>query len=275
MKKVLFTLIVIAYSSCMQAQEFTIDNIIYKIIDDNEVMVKDNKLSDLFVPINTFTIPSEVTNESKKYSVTRIGSVALSMIPINNLRIPESVKVIEGAAFVNSPELQCVEIPASLDSIAVGAFEGCKALKAFKVAQGNARYKVANGILYSKDGRDLVLCPPAKTGTVIVLAPAKVIKAGAFYGCKQILAVTFPSGLEVIGERGFANCFGLKRLTLPNTIKLIGHRAFLGCTALNSVTMPYDVQCYPQIFRNCHKLQTINFKMSNGQTKVLNATNLK
>lgn len=275
MKKILFILIAIVYSYSMQAQEFTIDNIIYKVTEEDEVMVKDNKLSDLFVPINSFTIPSTVTYEGKNYSVTRVGSTALSMIPITNLRIPESVKVIEGAAFVNSPDLQSIEIPASLDSIAVGAFEGCKALKSFKVTQGNMRYKVANGILYSKDGKELVLCPTAKAGTVNIPATVKVIKRGAFSYCKQITGITFPNGLEVIEERGMENCFGLKRVVLPNSMKLIGFRAFKGCATLNSVTMPYDVQCYRQIFHHCHQLQTINCIMSNGQTKVLKADNLK
>jgi hypothetical protein len=50
-------------------------------------------------------------------------------------------------------------------------------------------------------------------------------------------AVTIPSGVTSIEERGFSNCTSLSNITIPSGVTSIGYRAFSGCIRLISVTV--------------------------------------
>ncbi len=56
----------------------------------------------------------------------------------------------------------------------------------------------------------------------------------ASFGGRDITSVTFPAGLQKIGEQAFLNC---KKLTgdivIPDSVTYLGNGAFSGCTALN------------------------------------------
>ena len=122
-----------------------------------------------------------------------------SMMYLPSLRNGYPVTRIAEQAFANAHQLRWVTIPASIVSIASDAFSGCTNLIAFVVYSGNPVYKSEDGVVYSKDGTTLLLCPPGKTAMTI---PASVttLAAGAFTGCTRLNAIYFqgnpPTNME-------------------------------------------------------------------------------
>ena len=57
----------------------------------------------------------------------------------------------------------------------------------------------------------------------------------AFANSEEITAITLPSSLKTIDDRGFANC-GFTSITIPSGVTSIGYRAFCYCKGLTSLT---------------------------------------
>lgn len=66
---------------------------------------------------------------------------------------------IPDRAFENCRNISCIEIPATIDSIGDGAFNGCSALEEIKVSGSNPNYRSRYGALYTKDGTTLIKVP--------------------------------------------------------------------------------------------------------------------
>ena len=79
---------------------------------------------------------------------------------------------------------------------------------------------------------------------VSVTMPYNVLIIGdeAFSGCCDLEAVTFQKeSLIIICNHAFCHCSRLKYLKLPDTLKKIGNGAFLGCKSLINITIPKSV----------------------------------
>ena len=105
------------------------------------------------------------------------------------LLVPEGK---EGAAML--PD-QTATVPAS-------AFSRCQRLRAVQAGEGCAAFSSRNGILYSKDVKALVACPPGAGGAVAV-----------------------PEGVESVGSCAFAGC-ALSSVTVLGDVREIAPDAF-------------------------------------------------
>lgn len=69
----------------------------------------------------------------------------------------------------------------------------------------------------------------------------RIIGSGAFYGCTRLHSIQLPVALEVIGTNAFYGCERIISVTLHQSVKEIGENAFLGCNYLFEV---YDLSPY-------------------------------
>ena len=100
--------------------------------------------------------------------------------------------------------LTSVTIPEEVTDVYSTAFEGCAKLKAIKVASGNRYYKSVNGLLLTKDGKELVWVPNALTSVMI---PDGVVDLGrAFDGCEKLTSVKIPNSVVAVGRYTFSEC---------------------------------------------------------------------
>ena len=103
-----------------------------------------------------------------------------------------------------------ITIPASVGSIDDKCFQQNDRLEYIQVDYGNATFSSDNGVLYSRDKTNLILCPAQKTQVTIHSSVTNIWNF-AFYHSK-IQNLTIPSNVSVIGDAAFSACFYLENI---------------------------------------------------------------
>ena len=81
------------------------------------------------------------------------------------------------------------------------------------------------------------------TPTEIVLPrTVRKIGANAFFDCRRLVTINFPSGLKEIGNNAFQYCRNLVSIDLPEGLEIIGSSAFDNCEKLNSIKFPSSLR---------------------------------
>lgn len=214
------------------------------------------------------TIPSSVTriangafyyaqylteiNFAQGGNLTEIGSKAFSTATkIRELDLPEGVTTIGAEAFLNMHSLKRISLPSTLTSFGAdgGRFDamfvnanvssGHNSLGAIEVAGGNPLFSSENGVVYSADGKTLIWCPQAKTGTLEIAADTEIIAPYAF-SLGRIDRVIFADTVTKLSEYAFYKT-GLTAIALPGSIEEIGDYGF-ALSQLRSVTLPEGLE---------------------------------
>ena len=175
-----------------------------------------------------------------------------------SLTLPKGLVKIGPNAFRGLGKLTSVTIPESVTSIGGAVFSYCGGLTQINVESENQKYTSVDGVLYTKDLTELVMCP---NGLKAVTIPESVssIGLGAFIGCSGLTSLILPSSVKSIGEWAFASCNGLASVTIPESVTKIDQYAFLNCGGLTSVTMRGERPDAPNnIFNGCGKLKAIH-----------------
>ena len=193
--------------------------------------------------------------------VTSIGSRAFGM----NRGV---MNIITGPKFgVWANCIKSIEIPSSVTSIGMDAFADCVSLASIKVDENNTIYKDDNGVLYSKDGTEIIACPEGKDVTVKILDGVIRIGEGAFYSCKNLLSIEIPSSVTSIGHSAFYGCESLTSIEIPNRVTSIGYYVFAGCGSLEKIYIPESViEICEGAFSCCDKVTIICYKESIAKT---------
>ncbi|MCQ2394046.1 MAG: leucine-rich repeat domain-containing protein [Kiritimatiellae bacterium] len=241
-------------------------------------------------PVGQLKIPSELGG----YPVGKIASSAFSACSgLTSVVIPSSVTTIGDRAFQGCSALTSVAIPSSVTSIGNYAFDGCSALMSFVVDADNPTYCSLNGLLCSKDGKEVIL---GVNGDVTIPAGVTSFNDRAFSGCSGLTSVTIPSSVTWISSQAFVNCSALtsfvvdadnpnycslngllcskdgKRVivgvngdvTIPSGVMSFEGYAFNGFSGLTSVTIPSSVtRIYGSAFRGCSGLMSFVVDVDN------------
>ncbi len=102
------------------------------------------------------------------------------------------VTSIAPSAFYGCATVTAIQIPKTVTYIGDGAFAGCGGLVYLSVSEGNPAYRDLEGVLYSADGRTLILYPPMRAGSSVhIPRSVTLIKEMAFYNCFYLKTVTY------------------------------------------------------------------------------------
>ena len=189
--------------------------------------------------------------------IYRDSAVVMYLGLSENVRIREGIVSINQATFMNSKAIKTLVIADSVTEIGSKAFNGCtgltsiaigagvkdidptafaalSALESITVSENNPYFKVADNILYSKDGKKLLLCA-AKNGTTELKIEAGVTEIAdyAFSYHATLKTVVLPEGVTKVGSYAFYECRMLESFVASLTLESIGERAFSFATSIN------------------------------------------
>ena len=153
-----------------------------------------------------------------------IGISAFRYSAVEEVEIPSSVEVIKRGAFSCTP-LTSVTLPDGLKSIGSIPFAECENLSGIMISDANDAYKTVDGVLYTKDGKELIQYPGGLGGNYTVADGTEVIGYGAFTG-SGITDVVFPQSLKTIENMAFFECEKLASFNLPDSLESVGNKAF-------------------------------------------------
>lgn len=189
-------------------------------------------------------IPSEIGGRR----VTRIERNAFySNSTIKTLVISEGIEQI-GRTFAQAcPNLETISLPSTVKVDDVrknvrngmeGVVSGCGSLRKITVADNSPYLMIMDGLLYKKDGTELLICPSKFfIETVKIPEGVKRINDEAFHNNEYVKNVIFPDTITEIGYWAFSGCTSLVEVTLPPRCEFIGQYAF-SSTAIKRIIIP-------------------------------------
>ncbi len=160
---------------------------------------------------------------------------------MRTLVLPEGVESLErGDDWRYNPgdPLEKVVIPASVRSIAPGAFYGFKNLATLDIAPGSPFLLAGGNLVDKRDGTLLYVLPVNRT--VVVQDGVKRICDHAFAGNDSVREVVLPEGVVAIGKYAFSACSSLETIRIPASISEIGDGAFANCGKISQIEVSPD-----------------------------------
>lgn len=230
----------------------TYGGVTYIVESIGEDAFRDNvNLSEVIIPNTVFRIYdrafsgcqslSEITIPS---SVEFIDSEAFANTGLVHIEIP-GVNSIQSGVFGGCQSLASVTLSASLYDIPEYTFAACQSLT--KVEIPNSVSSIGVGAFQG-------------CGITEIVVPdnVRLIGEGAFRGCQNLVRVKLPEGdLREIEACTFQDCASLSGLTIPNTVYEIKNSAFQG-SGLAEVVIPNTVRSIGEAaFRGCENLANV------------------
>lgn len=123
--------------------------------------------------------------------------------------------------------------------------------------RNNKYYTSEDGIVYTKDKKKLLKCPPERTGHIVIPDGVREIGERAFANSK-VESITFPDSLREIGYEAFVHCTKLNQIDFGRGIKEIGKTAFEWCSVLTVLKLPPQIKKICEYaFKNCINLKKV------------------
>ncbi|MDE6729421.1 MAG: leucine-rich repeat protein [Oscillospiraceae bacterium] len=150
------------------------------------------------------------------------------------------VTSIGAHAFIGFRQFESVTIPYSITNIEniIFSTKSSFPLTAIHVDPENQYYMDMDGILFSKDQKNLISYPAGKSGSSYSVPDSVTsIEKGAFNSCSSLTSVTIPDSVTNIGASAFSACSALTSITIPGNVETIKSTTFYNCSALESITI--------------------------------------
>ncbi|MBQ2810333.1 MAG: leucine-rich repeat domain-containing protein [Clostridia bacterium] len=210
------------------------------------------------IALKKVTVPSNLTS---------IGGSAFNGCKVlASITLPDNLISISSLAFSGCTSLVSIEIPEKVTTIGDNVFYGCTSFASIVVDGNNQTFKSLDGVLYSKDGKTLLLYPRNKSNTSFTIpSGVTVIGNGAFNGCTLLTSITISNGVAEIQEGAFRNCRNITSITIPSSVTKIGNYAFDMCSNLTTLTIGSGVKKIGKgIINNCYGLTGVKFVSTSG-----------
>ncbi len=208
------------------------------------------------------TIPEKVTSNEKMYTVIKTENTFYGKKEVKIVNFPDTIIEI-GDNTLSESGITKFNMTINVKDLSPNAIRHCAYLKIVTVDQKNPYYKAEKNVLYSKDGKQLIIT--ANLGKVInVKLGIEIIKSNAFANCIYILSNNRYTGL-------------ISYITLPSSIKVIEEYAlpnFYTSTKLYKLTryMRFNSNKPPKIYGDLSDFTFIVPANSSSNYKKINST---
>lgn len=198
-----------------------------------------------------------------------------SNISLTNIQLPDTLEVINDYCFRYCVALNTVDIPDSVHTIGVSAFEGQynnnnsvdvvnfgSGLKTI----GNSAFKYCRSLDSAVLPEGLEQIGTSAFENCFVLSgrvdiPDSVISIGnnAYQNCYEISGVDIGAGITNVSDSCFQNCIALTGVDIPNTVLTMEQEAFMGCTNLSGININTTLSVIPtRCFQSCNSLTGVD-----------------
>lgn len=224
-----------------------------------------------------------------------IGNGAFWGCGLKNINIPNKVTKIVNT-FWACDKIEEINISKSVTEIE-DAFGGCESLKSINVSPDNEHFMSVDGVLYSKNQKELIYYPENKQDKVFSIPPkVRKICFEAFLYNINLTEIYIHHDVNQI-DTAFAECYALERIivsednpyysssdgvlfnkdktilmqypcnkigdyTIPDTVNKIAGGAFDGSNGLKNIFIPASVE-EMKLFPRCSALESIQVSEDN------------
>ena len=212
---------------------------------------------------NVFSNIGKVSEVTLPDGLLSIGDNSFNLSRnLKKINFPDSLESIGKEAFMGCTSLENPTISKGVKSIGTNAFADCTSITAFRVSSENPNFVSVDGVIFTKDKKELVLYPPGRADEEYTIPNGtEKIREKAFAYNANLETINLPDSLKEIGDGAFYFCNELSDVQASETsgLKTIGSYAFYGC-ALRSVSIPYGTERIGDgAFKNCDTLTYIDF----------------
>lgn len=194
------------------------------------------------IGMNAFTGNNVITDLVIPEGVTTLNWYSFNTCRnLETVTLPDSLEFIDSWAFERCSRLKTISIPANVTQINGGAFAQNSSMTSITCDPSNKNYVSVNGVLFTKDMKELVAYPGGIQGGYTVPATVNHIGDAAFYGALGLDSVTILGNLDFIGFEAFAECSKLTDVAIRDGVNYVGYWAFRGCDGIKSLTVPQSV----------------------------------
>ena len=152
-------------------------------------------------------------------SMTVIPESCFERCTLTSSPITCYIKEIKSDAFARATLPASVTIPSSLTTIADTAFANIYGVKEYTIPNGNAKFKLSGGGLYTSDLKRLISYPPERTATSVTIP-----------------ASTIPDG--TIANNPYIKSLNIQKYVRRNTSTVVDTADFSGLTSVRSLFIP-------------------------------------
>lgn len=194
-------------------------------------------------------------------ALTTIGNYAFSATAISQITLPAGVTSLGDRTFNNCVNLTKITLSEAMgddfvkrptDASVKNVFAGCDLLTEINVPETSTKLKSVDGIVFSKDGTELISYPVGKTAlSYTIPGEVKTIRNRAFQGVHYLTYLSVPATVTLIEDNAFDGAAVLKEVTFEDGQEALtigteaktnnnanSHGAFHDCDALESLTFP-------------------------------------
>ncbi len=190
---------------------------------------------------------------------------------MTQIRIPDTVTEICGAAFATGKNISGIHLGAGVRVIGNRAFPNSQAgaarfhgrhngvytkldFRSITVSDENAAFSARDGFLYSKDFTMLIQAPEIIPGGIYEVPPeVRQIAPEAFFRNQSIRVFRAAHSLDIIGKNAFCDCFGLKCVELSQ-VNTIAEEAFYECEGMTDLHIGQAKELRFMAFSGCLRL---------------------
>ena len=237
MRLILCFVIILSTALCSSAcslYELGSDNVHFRYFwwkDDNAYYIKATSVEGSLPEDDSDMIDVVIPTEYRGQPVTVIGWDSFRGCQIlRNVTIPEGITGIHSFTFFDCNNLESVRLPKSMKNFWGGCFASCNSLKEVTVDPDNPWFCSIDGVVYTKDQKELVFYPPGKVDVEFVI----------------------PEGCSTIGRHAFAYCENLKRIVVPSAVNDISYESIHSCKGLEGVEVDEGNQTFASIDGNLY-----------------------
>lgn len=172
---------------------------------------------------------------------------------ILDIRLSKNLEAIKDNAFLTVRCVNELYIHSKLREIGKYAFP--RRVNSIKADDDNEIFAAKDGMLYSKNMKELFFASMEVGGKVVIPEDVEIIKDSVFSRNDKITEVVLPARLHTIEDNAFQYCYNLRKINLENVNKI-------GSSAFNATAITEAEVCagYINCFGDCSKLKNLTLK---------------